>query len=235
MISIIIPTRDEAVHLPAALDALAANLRSCEVIVADGASGDATVDVAKVRGASVIQCATRQRATQLNAGARCARGDVLLFLHADTLLPPSGLERIEAALAHHEIVGGAFARRYDSPSFLLRVTCLLAEARCRWNGWFLGDQAIFVRREMFTTLGGFREYEIFEDLDFSRRLARAGRVVTLRPPVVSSARRFANGAWRRTCLDFAMTCRYLRGEHPDTIAARGKAAPPRQPMEVSIL
>ena len=234
MISIIIPTRDEAVHLPATLDALAANLRSCEVIVADGASKDATVDVAKVRGARTIECVTQQRAAQLNAGARCARGDIFLFLHADTLLPAGGLEQIEAALANRETVGGAFARRYDSPSFLLRVTCLLAEARCRLSGWFLGDQAIFVRREMFTTLGGFREYEIFEDFDFSRRLARAGGVVTLRPPVVSSARRFATGAWRRTCADFAMTCRYLRGEHPDAIAARGKTAPPRQPMEVSI-
>jgi rSAM/selenodomain-associated transferase 2 len=234
MISIIIPTHNEAAYLPATMDALVARARPCEIIVADGGSKDKTVAVAAARGAIVIECAAKHRAAQLNAGARAAHGEVFLFLHADTILPLNGLERIAAALADREIVGGGFARRYDSPSLLLRLTSLLSEVRCRWSGWFLGDQAIFVRRELFMMLGGFREYEIFEDLDFSRRLARTGRLVTLRPPVVSSARRFATGAWRRTCEDFAMTCRYLCGEHPDAIAARCKAVTGHPRMGVSI-
>ncbi len=114
----------------------------------------------------------------------------MLFLHADTRLAPSALRALQAALRHEEVVGGGFARRYDSASPFLRATCALAEARTRFCGWFLGDQAIFVRRTVFAALGGFSAWDVFEDLDFSRRLARVGRVVTLRPPVVSSARRF---------------------------------------------
>jgi len=138
---------------------------------------------------------------------------VLLFLHADTLIAPVALARIANALRERQVAGGAFARRYSSRSLFLRTTCLLAELRGKAFGWFLGDHAIFVRTGVFDALGCFRELQIFADLDFSRRMKRAGRVVTLRPPVVSSARRFSSrGPVRTTLADFWLTCRYALGK-----------------------
>lgn len=218
MISIIIPTHNEAGNLPATLASVAANGVLCEVLVVDAGSSDATADLAQSHAAQVVHSSQRNRGAQMNLGAHAARGDTLLFLHADTLLPATALARIEAALGHPATVGGGFSRRYDSPSRFLRCTCRLAAIRCRWTGWFLGDQAMFVRRAVFDSLGGFRESSLFEDLDFSRRLARVGRVTMIDEPVISSARRFdAHGPWRTTWKDFVMTCRYLGGQPPAAI------------------
>ena len=213
MLSVVIPTLNEAKTLPRTLDALAAATNdgfACETIVADGGSTDGTLHEARARNCVCVLSTRAQRAAQMNAGAARARGTVLLFLHADTHLPPGAADRIAAACAQPEVVGGGFARRYDSPSRWLRVTCALAERRNHWFGWHLGDQAIFVRRTVFEQLGGFRELDTFEDVDFSHRLRRAGKVVTLRPPVVSSARRFARkGPLLTSLADLALTLRYL--------------------------
>jgi rSAM/selenodomain-associated transferase 2 len=215
MISVIIPTHQEAANLPAVLDALDRCAGAREVMIADAGSSDGTVSIAARRGAAVIECPLRNRGAQMNLGAGAAVGDLLLFLHADTLLPPNALERIATALHRQQIVGGGFCRRYDSPSPVLRLTCVLADWRCRWFGWFLGDQGIFVRRSTFEALGGFREWPQFEDLDFARRLGRAGRVVTLTPPVISSARRFSRrGALWQTSADLLLTWRYLTSHKP---------------------
>jgi len=195
------------------LDAIAANATPYEIIVIDGGSSDGTAELAEKKSKRVLRTMERNRAIQMNEGRRLANGNVLLFLHADTLLAPLALEAIASAMRRSQVVGGAFARRYASRSVFLRMTCLLAELRGRTFGWFLGDQAIFVRSEVFDSLGGFREWEIFEDLDFSRRMQRVGEVVTLRPPVVSSARRFsARGPVRTTLSDFWLTCQYLLGK-----------------------
>jgi rSAM/selenodomain-associated transferase 2 len=210
LVSIIIPTLDEAHMVLPTLDAIAANETLHEVIVVDGGSSD---DFAEQRGARLVRARERNRSIQMNKGRRPARGDVLLFLHADTLIAPAALAKITDALGERRVVGRAFARRYESRSLFLRTTCLLAELRGNAFGWFLGDQAIFVRTEVFDALGGFKDWEIFEDLDFSWRMKRAGRVVTLRPPVVSSARRFSSrGAVRTTLADFWLTCRYALGK-----------------------
>lgn len=212
MISILIPTFNEAAHLPATLASVRAQTEPCEVIVIDAQSTDATRAIAEESGARVLISARRQRAAQMNAGARAARGKFLLFLHADTRLGLAALVKMQRAFRDPATLGGGFARRYDAPSAVLRLTCALAEVRTRCLGWFLGDQAMFVRRSVFEELGGFREWDIFEDLDFSRRLARAGRVVTLRPPVVSAGRRFAaRGAVRTTWSDLRLTFHYLTG------------------------
>jgi rSAM/selenodomain-associated transferase 2 len=212
MISVVIPTVNEAENLPKCLDAIRRNGGHCEVLVVDAGSEDRTWEVASRLGAKVINAPVRQRAAQLNLGASLARGGILLFLHADTLVPENAFERIEAILEKEDVGGGAFARRFDSNSLFLKFTCGLAELRNRAIGWHLGDQAMFVRRPIFEKLGGFRPMNRFEDLDFSRRLRRLARIVTLRPPVISSARRFAKeGPVKRTAKDFFLTMAYLRG------------------------
>ena len=220
VISIIIPTFNESRYLPATLDAIERNESSREVIVVDAGSFDGTIEIALERKTKLISSGLRQRAAQMNLGAQSARGDVFLFLHADTRLPQNALTTIESALSQRCLVGGGFVRRYESPSWFLRGTCALAGIRTRLSGWFLGDQAIFLRAEVFKVLGGFRNFDLFEDLDFSRRLRREGRVATLRPPVISSARRFSRcRPWRRTWSDLMMTWRYLRGVDPNQLAA----------------
>ena len=220
MISIIIPTTNEATRLPRTLAAIAGlGVSTYEIVVVDAGSSDATAAVALAGGARVIASPLRQRAAQMNLGAEEARGEILLFLHGDTLLPRAALTLIRDALADARVVGGAFARRYDSNSWLLRFTCALAYWRGRVSGWFLGDQAIFVRAETFRALGGYRNFPLFEDLDLSRRIRRAGRTVILRPAVLSAARRFAQlGPMRTTWHDLLLTRRYLRGESPQDLA-----------------
>lgn len=213
MISVIIPTWNEEGDLPRTIPALSIGRVEREILVVDGGSDDRTQSVAIELGAKVLLSDKLQRAAQLNLGAQQARGSVMFFLHADTIVPPSALDRIEETLEEKTIGGGAFARRFDSPSMTLRVTCLLAELRNRAIGWHLGDQGIFVRTSLFWELGGYRLLDRFEDLDFSRRLGRNTRLATLRPPVVSSARRFhREGPWRRTVRDFILTMKYLQGK-----------------------
>lgn len=213
MISVIIPTLNEEENLPRSIEAVFKSSRDCEVLVVDCGSADGTQLLARELGAGVIVTGVRQRAAQLNSGARHARGDVFLFLHADTMVPEPGLGRIAAALKDEQVGGGAFARRFDSASPFLRMTCWLAELRNQVVGWHLGDQGIFVRRTCFEQLGGFGQMDRFEDLQFSRRLGGLSKVVTLRPPVISSARRFAaDGPVKRTVKDFLLTMAYLRGK-----------------------
>ncbi len=221
MISVIIPVYNEAAHLPATLAAVKAAPEPHEVIVVDASSNDDTPSLAASCGAQLLSCVRRQRASQMNIGARHSTGDTFLFLHADTLLPPSALMKVNQVLRDPQVVGGAFARRFQSSSIFLRLTCMLAEMRSRCAGWFLGDQAMFVRRKVFEELGGFRDLDLFEDLDFARRLRTRGQVVTLRPPVFSSGRRFERlGPIPTTCADFFLTVDYICGIEPNLLAKR---------------
>lgn len=208
-ISVIIPTLNEASALAAAIAAIRTSEIAHEILVVDAQSSDETVAVAQASGARVLSSSLRQRAQQLNLGARAARGSILLFLHADTLLPAHGLEGVAQILRDPRIVGGGFVRRYASASVFLRVTCLLARWRNRFLGWHLGDQAMFARTAVFFQLGRFPETAMFEDLEFSRRLKRVGRVATLTTAVTTSARRFAAGAVRTTWRDLGLTINYL--------------------------
>lgn len=210
MISVIIPTLNEAVELPATLAALAANSTPHDVTVVDAGSTDGTRDLAGAAGAAVLTSARRQRAAQMNLGAAHARGDAFLFLHADTRVAPTTLADLAAALADTRVVGGACLRRFDHPSGWLRWCCWFARRRSRWLGWYFGDQAIFARRTAFEQLGGYREWERFEDLDFARRLKRLGQVRLIGPEIVSSGRRFIRrGPWRTTWRDVWLTLCFL--------------------------
>lgn len=210
LVSIIIPAVDEANSIGKTIAAIDRNDVPFEVLVVDGGSADHTPEIATLAGARIIRSSRRQRAYQLNLGATHACGQVLLFLHADTILPRGALRLIVEALDDVKTVGGAFMRQYASRSLVLRATCCLARWRNQLIGWHLGDQAMFVRRASFFQLGGFRGVDRFEDLDFSRRLRKFGQTVTLRPRVTSSARRFERlGPGRTTIRDIGLTLHYL--------------------------
>jgi rSAM/selenodomain-associated transferase 2 len=224
-ISIVIPVANEAAALPDCLRHI--DRAASEIVVVDGGSEDETVEIAESLGCRVLASPRPQRARQMNLGAANARGRILVFLHADTWLPPQAAGRIIEAIDHRDIFGGGFARRYRSDCLSLALTCRLADLRNRLFGWHLGDQAIFVRRDIFEKLGGYREIPVFEDLDFSRRLGALGKTVTLTLPVSSSARRFtAKGPLRTTWDDLLLTRKYLAGTDPNQLCQ-----PPRDRLK----
>lgn len=203
-LSVIIPTLNEASHLPATLKALRNSLVH-EVIVVDGGSSDRTVEIARKSGCGVIDLEEGGRATQMNRGAEVATGSLLLFLHADTVVPSLALKRMKIAMSGGGgLVGGGFTRRFDSPSRVLAITSRLAGLRGRMFGVFLGDQGIFVRKDAFDILGGYDEdVSPGEDLDFSVRMRALGKTKLITPPVVTSARRFDDaGVWTQTMTDW---------------------------------
>ena len=168
--------------------------------------------LAESYGVSWTRAKCAGRASQMNHGAASAEGDVLLFLHADSQPPPDALEAIEKAI-HSGAVGGAFTRRFDSTSRFLQLTCWLADWRGRLLGIFLGDQGLFVHREVFHALGGFDEEVRYEDLDFSQRLRRSGRTILLPQVLRSSARRFQrSGVVRQSLSDFWAVFLFLVGD-----------------------
>lgn len=226
MISVIIPALNEGASIAQCIRSVAENEPPCEVWVVDGGSSDSTRAIAAESGAKVLESPVRQRAAQMNFGAIHAKGEVLLFLHADTNLPRTAFTRVRSALQRPCIGGGGFTRRFDSNSQFLRVTCWMAEVRNRAVGWHLGDQAMFVRRDLFKQLGGFREIDRFEDLDFSRRLGSITNLATIRPTVVTSARRFAkDGPLKRTIKDLLLTVMYLRNGAREQRGAQRKISP----------
>ena len=196
--SIVIPARNDAAALArtvAALDGLRQRDRA-EIVIA--ASGDPT-GTTRAAGQRVrlLWPEGSTRAALMNAGAAAARGDVLFFLHADSLAPADALLRIEAALADPRVAGGAFEHRFAERAWSLRAINLVNRLRYRLTHNWYGDQGIFVRAEVFRALGGYRALRLMEDLDFSQRLKRHGRSVLVRAPLVTSGRRFlARGPWR---------------------------------------
>ena len=219
-ISVVIPVANEAATLPACLARISRH--SSEILVVDAGSDDDTGALARAAGCRVVPALQRHRARQMNLGAAQARGRILLFLHADTWLAPDALAKITEAIDRRGALGGGFARRYRSRSFTLAITSRFAGIRNRLWGWHLGDQAIFVRRDIFDRLRGYRDLPIFEDLDFSRRLRALGKTITLTPPVYSSARRFAGkGPLRTTWDDLRLTRRFLSGADPNELCLSG--------------
>ncbi len=211
-VSVIVPVLNEAANLRACLDSAFAAGGEVDVTVVDGGSADESLDIARAAAATVLSSSVAGRAHQLNLGASRSHGNVLLFLHADTVLPPGWLAALKGALSHDaRVVGGGFRRRFAHPSAFLRFTCWLAGWRVRWWGCLLGDQAMFARRTAFAAVGGFPAIKIFEDMEFSLRVRKLGRIVLLPPCVLSSGRRFGRrGALRQTLSDFDLTMRYLR-------------------------
>jgi rSAM/selenodomain-associated transferase 2 len=218
-LSIVVPALDEAAGIGAALEVLAP-LRAAghEVVVIDGGSDDGTLDLAAPR-ADRVAAAPRGRASQMNAGARLATGDVLLFLHADTRLPPRAERQVLEGLAGSGRAWGRFDVRIDGRHPLLRVVAGLMNARSRWTGIATGDQAIFVRRDAFAAVGGFPPLPLMEDVALSAALKRVSPPLCLRSRVTTSGRRWeARGVVRTVVLMWWLRLRYFLGASPERLA-----------------
>jgi rSAM/selenodomain-associated transferase 2 len=190
MISIIIPAYNEAKALPHTLSRVLAQPGDQEVIVVDGGSADATREIAQEHPGVCVISAPKGRASQMNAGAATARGEWLLFLHADTLLPEGAIALLNALESNHDCQAGGFRQRFSSNDWRLRLVSWLHNKRCEHTRVIYGDQAMFVRRNLFLRLGGFPETRFLEDVMFSEKLVQATRPVLLEERVVTDARKF---------------------------------------------
>lgn len=197
----------------------------------DGGSADGTPDAARGR-ARVVESAPG-RGRQLNAGARAARGNVLVFLHADTWLDPAAGDALVAALARPGVVGGCFRVQLRGPSsqrLIARSLAAAINARTRWLRTATGDQAIFARRSAFERIGGFRTIDLFEDVIFYRELRRLGEVTVLGPPVRTSDRRWRRHGYLRTiATHLTLRSLFYAGAAPERLARLYRALSSRPP------
>lgn len=218
-LSVIIPCLNEAAHIRRTLEALAPlRARGHEVIVVDGGSSDATPELARALADRVV-AAPRGRALQMNAGAALASGDVLVFLHADTLLPPEADAAVCGGLARSGRLWGRFDVRIDDNDVLLALVARLMNLRSRATGIATGDQALFVRREIFARVGGFPELPLMEDIALCKRLKSLARPLCLADVAVTSGRRWRErGVLRTIALMWWLRLQFFFGAAPSRLA-----------------
>lgn len=219
-VSVIIPARNEAATIAAA--ALSARKAGAdEVIAVDGESADGTPGAVRPVADAVIS-SPPGRARQMNAGARASRGEILLFLHADTTMPEGSIASVKQAMKRDDLLGGAFSVRLavsaGAPPLrkaALSLTSRMINVRARLLRAYTGDQAIFLRREVFEGIGGYPEIPLMEDVELSRRLTRRGRTILLPAAVNTSARRWeSRGTLRTILLMWGLRLAYLLGMSP---------------------
>lgn len=219
-LAIVIPVLDEAGPLAERLRALAPlQSRGVFVVVVDGGSVDETLAIAQTHADAAL-VAPRGRASQMNAGAAVCKADVLLFLHADTVLPEQADYLVVEALQGAS-VWGRFDVRIDSHRPVFRCIERLMNWRSRWSGIATGDQAVFVRREAFERVGGFADIPLMEDIALSRALKRIAPPVCLQARVTTSARRWEkHGVWRTVWLMWRLRAAYFLGADPASLAVK---------------
>lgn len=227
LISVIIPTLNEAATIGPTLRRLQNQEGPMEALVVDGDSEDDTRARARSLGATVLQ-APKGRAVQMNRGAERATGDVLLFLHADTLLPPNGLSLIRKTLDDPRATSGIFRLQFDDPTPLLRF---YAWCTCwPWIRLCFGDRGQFVRQSAFEAVSGFPEWPLFEDLELAARLHDYGGFRFLDTAVTTSARRFhRHGPMRQQLRNLYLWTHYMLGTDPERVAHLYQDRPPESP------
>ena len=226
-VAAIIPTLNEESALRQSLPAILS--AADEVVVSDGGSRDETVRFASQLGVRIVSGAAG-RGSQLNRGAAATHSDVLLFLHADTLLPAGAMPAIREAIANGK-VGGGFQVRFDSDHRVMALGSRLVRLRTRLTQSPLGDQAQFVNRPIFDDMGGFRDWPVLEDLDLIRRLKQRGEVAVLPLEATTSARRYLeNGIGRTVARNWLIWALYFSGVPPQRLARlyRPRQAPTDQ-------
>jgi len=186
-----------------------------EVIVVDGGSTDGTQEYLRQQKHARVIETQPGRGNQMNAGARMATGDVLLFLHSDCVLPGTAPAQLREALTDQKTVAGCFLVRFAERSHALRLVAWGINRRTLWTRTATGDQALFMRRSAYDLTGGFPSWPLFEDVEMVSRIKRQGRFVVLAKPVTISARRWTTlGVWRTTLMMYALRLGYHAGISP---------------------
>jgi rSAM/selenodomain-associated transferase 2 len=213
MVSIIIPVLNEEKTIPRLLTNLAQLEGAFEVILVDGGSQDQTLSL--LPSTYRVISSLPGRAHQMNRGAKLASGNILLFLHADTQLPRQAITAIEKVIKEEEAIAGRFKIRLEARGFIFRIIGALINLRDSLTGGFTGDQAIFVRRDIFEKMNGFKEIPLLEDLDLARRLKKRGKVIRLSLKVTTSARRWQKeGVFKTIFLMWLIRSLFLLGVSP---------------------
>lgn len=214
-IAVIVPTLNEEASIGITLQDLR-SLGGVEIIVSDGGSTDSTLAIAE-RLATILK-SKPGRGTQMNAGAKTASGEILLFLHADTVLPGGWKEKLLSTMSDENVVAGAFSLSIDSGRLSHKIISSTANLRSRLTKIPYGDQGIFVRRDVFEKIGGFKEIQIMEDVDLMRRLKKVGKVVLLKYKVKTSARRWEReGIVYTTIRNWLLLILYYLGVSPEKL------------------
>lgn len=215
--SVVIPTWNEAEELPEALRRLKEVSGIREVIVADGGSTDGTRAAAEAGGAEWMD-APRGRGRQLRAGCAAATGDVVVMLHADTWVPASLGDAVHQSLRRSDVVGGGFWKVFRRPTWLMRGSRFKCWLRLKAGGLVLGDQGIFVRREVLERIGGVPDLPIMEEFELCRRLRKEGQLVLASATVVTSERRFRQlGVLRTYARMWRVSLAYQAGVAPEEL------------------
>jgi rSAM/selenodomain-associated transferase 2 len=215
-ISVLVPTLNEQEHLPATLASVQL-MPGDELLVIDGGSSDATIAVARQYTPHVF-CSPLGRAQQMNYGARQARGDILLFLHADTLLPAEGLAAVRQVMQQPHVVGGAFRLAFTPSTPALRLVAWGTNCRTRFARLPYGDQALFVRRSLFERLGGYADVPFMEDVKLVQVLRQHGALAIVPAPVHTSGRRWLReGVVYTTVRNNILMALYFCGVSPGTL------------------